>query len=98
MGRILDLIFDIILFVVVEQILARAIGRMFGARTIRFSRGGFAPRPEEKRETLRGEAVRDPVCGMFVSTELAHRLSWHGKTLYFCSKECLEQYRKSAQK
>jgi YHS domain-containing protein len=93
MGRILDVVFDIILFVVVEQVLARAVRRMFGARTIHT---GFGSQPQEKKQPLTGEAMRDPLCGMFVSTELAHRLDWHGKTLYFCSKGCLEQYRKSA--
>ncbi|MGH9377601.1 MAG: hypothetical protein ACRD1I_02255 [Terriglobia bacterium] len=91
MGRILDLVFDVILFVVVEQVLARAISKIFGGGAVRFSRPGFGPRREEKREPLRGEAVRDPVCGMFVSKELAHQFEWRGE--YFCSKECLEKYR-----
>lgn len=91
MGRILDLLFDVILFVVVEQILARAIGKMFGGRGVRFSRPGFDPRPKEKREPLRGEAVRDPVCGMFLSKDLARQFEWQGQ--YFCSQECLEKYR-----
>ncbi|MGH9453009.1 MAG: YHS domain-containing protein, partial [Terriglobia bacterium] len=43
-----------------------------------------------------GKTVRDPVCGMFVSTELSHRLNWHGEVLHFCSEECLQNYRKSA--
>lgn len=96
MGSILDVITDIIVFIVIEQILARVIGRMFGSPTVHSSRAGYTPRAEAKKQTIQGEAVRDPVCGMFVSTELARRLDWRGKTLYFCSQECLEQYRKSA--
>lgn len=96
MGRILDLVFDIILFVVVEQVLARAISRLFGSgRGVRFSRPDFGPRPQEKREPLRGEAVRDPVCGMFLSKDLARQFEWRGQ--YFCSQECLEKYRSGQQ-
>lgn len=90
MGRILDLVFDIILFVVVEQVLARAISRLMGGG-VRFSHPGFRPRPKEKKEPLRGEAVRDPVCGMFLSKDLAHHYEWRGQL--FCSRECLEKYK-----
>lgn len=92
MGRILDLVFDIILFVVVEQVLARVISRLFGGGGgVRFSRPGFNPRPKEKQEPLRGEAVRDPICGMFLSKDLARQFEWQGH--FFCSQECLEKYR-----
>ncbi|MGH9406696.1 MAG: hypothetical protein ACRD3D_12785 [Terriglobia bacterium] len=96
MGRILDIVFDIVLFVVVEQVLTRVIAKVLGGRGVRFSHPGFRPRREERKETLRGEAARDPSCGMFVSPDVAHRLNWRGKTLYFCSQECLERYRKRA--
>lgn len=42
----------------------------------------------------KGQTARDPVCGMFVSTELSHKLNDGGLTLHFCSRECLEQYQK----
>jgi YHS domain-containing protein len=45
-----------------------------------------------------GETARDPVCGMFVSTELSHRLVEDGKTIHFCSAKCRESYQKSAVK
>jgi YHS domain-containing protein len=41
-----------------------------------------------------GKTERDPVCGMFVSTELSHRLVRGSETLHFCSHECLERYQK----
>jgi YHS domain-containing protein len=44
---------------------------------------------------VRGETARDPVCGMFVSTELSHRLTRGKETLHFCSRECLERYEKN---
>jgi YHS domain-containing protein len=41
-----------------------------------------------------GKTERDPVCGMFVSTEVSHRLVRGSETLHFCSNECLERYQK----
>ena len=35
-------------------------------------------------------------CGMFVSTEVSHRLTQGTQTLHFCSRECLERYQKEA--
>ena len=43
-----------------------------------------------------GQMVRDPECGMFVSTDLSHRLRRGGETLHFCSEGCLEKYRSRA--
>lgn len=45
-----------------------------------------------------GETARDPVCGMFVSTELSHKLPRGAQTLHFCSKECLERYQNNPAK
>lgn len=55
-------------------------------------RVGKVPRGPES--AVHGETARDPVCGMFVSTELSHRLRHNGQTLHFCSKECLETFQK----
>jgi YHS domain-containing protein len=41
--------------------------------------------------------ARDPVCGMFVSTELSQQLKRGTGTLHFCSRECLEKYAKGAE-
>lgn len=40
------------------------------------------------------ELVEDPVCGTFVPISSATTLSESGRTVYFCSRECLEKYRK----
>lgn len=40
---------------------------------------------------------RDPVCGTHVSEDISHRLELEGQTLHFCSPECRERYRVSAQ-
>lgn len=40
------------------------------------------------------ELVEDPVCGTFVPISSATTLSESGRTVFFCSRECLEKYRK----
>jgi YHS domain-containing protein len=97
MGRILDLIIDIVTAVFVIRMIAGAVRGFFGPGRAPFhSHLGSSARPEGQSAPKRGETVRDPVCGMFVSTELSHPLRWHGKLLHFCSEECLKRYRRSA--
>jgi YHS domain-containing protein len=36
--------------------------------------------------------VMDPQCGRSVDPEKAIRLSWEGKTYFFCSKECKARF------
>jgi len=96
MASFLDVIFDLFLVAVVARVLAAAFRSLFGSAAIRFSHSASSPHTAERNETVQGETVRDPVCGMFVSTELAHRLNWRGQALYFCSEECLERFRKNA--
>lgn len=40
------------------------------------------------------ELVEDPLCHTYVPLSQAFRLESDGKTIYFCSKKCLEQYGK----
>ena len=58
------------------------------------SGGGRPNRPSQP--LIQGETARDPVCGMFVSTEVSHQLTEQGETLHFCSRECRERYRKES--
>jgi YHS domain-containing protein len=94
MIRLLDIIFDLIMFAAVARMLAGTVRRLFGSGA-----PGFSPKERFSKpssETVQGKTARDPVCGMFVSTELSHRLQWHGQLLHFCSEECLQQYRRRA--
>src|SRR5487761_18456 len=95
MARLLDVIFDLVLLVTAAKVLAAAFRGIFGSGRIHFSHSA-SPRPEAQRRAMQGETVRDPVCGMFVSIELAHRLEWRGQVHHFCSEECLERYRRNA--
>ncbi len=49
---------------------------------------GGAPRIEGE------DLVKDPCCGTYVPINSAHRITLNGETLYFCSRECLEKYKK----
>jgi uncharacterized membrane protein YraQ (UPF0718 family)/YHS domain-containing protein len=40
----------------------------------------------------RTRGATDPVCGMRVDRDKAHRLSAGGRTVYFCSEHCMREY------
>jgi YHS domain-containing protein len=40
------------------------------------------------------EMKKDPVCGTYVPQSQALKLTIQNRTCYFCSRECLEKYRK----
>ena len=44
------------------------------------------------------EAVRDPVCGVYVTREDAIIGTVEGERIHFCSMECLEKYREQMEK
>jgi YHS domain-containing protein len=44
------------------------------------------------------EAFQDPVCGVYVSAEDAVVGRLEGEKVYFCSRECLDNYQEKLQK
>ncbi|MBZ5543834.1 MAG: YHS domain-containing protein [Acidobacteriia bacterium] len=98
MARLLLYLFDLIFVTIMGWILARIAQRLFGNPPA----GPRAPRASAPRGSsppaIAGETARDPVCGMFVSTELSHQLRRGGETLHFCSRECLERFQANAPK
>ena len=94
--RLLAYLFDLIVFVVVGRLVTMIIQRLFGRPQSagQGPQGGSAQKPPQPRQ---GETARDPVCGMFVSTEVSIPLKENGKMLHFCSRECLERYQKEVQ-
>jgi len=67
----------------------------------RFSKTLFAPRekvsgrPSGEPPRIKGEElVKDPCCGTYVPINSAYTTTLNGETLYFCSKECLEKYKR----
>ena len=58
---------------------------------------GVRGAPSGGRRTVRGGALeRDPVCGTYVEPGRALTAHTAGKTHYFCSKQCLRTFRKTA--
>ena len=96
MVRLLLYFVELLFIALVWRSLSRVIRSFFGAT-------GAYPSSTSARNSSRhagsapdvqGETARDPVCGMFVSTELSLRLKRDGKTQHFCSRDCLERYEK----
>ncbi len=45
-----------------------------------------------------GEMIQDPVCGVYLPKERAVEGHVRGKTHYFCSPQCLQNYRAHGEK
>src|SRR5208283_1662082 len=92
---------DFLEFVVLALFLrgmARSLGSLFRSPRVNMRAARDAsPRPASAAQPHRGEMARDPVCGMFVSTELSQQLRHGADTLHFCSRECLQKYQKDAE-
>lgn len=58
------------------------------------------PRTEEKIEKVETMVMKvtDPVCDMELKKENAIHAEYEGKTYYFCSEHCKEQFLKDPQK
>jgi YHS domain-containing protein len=98
MVRLLLYLWDLIIVTIIGWILARIVQRLFGT-SIPNPRAARPRAPDaNSRPAITGETARDPVCGMFVSTELSHQLRRNGETLHFCSRECLERYQANVTK
>ena len=79
MGRLLFLL----LLMVLGYTLFRALARMLSG-----------PRQPPPENTPRGEdMVRDPSCGTFLAKSGAIELSLKGKTYYFCSEQCRDEFK-----
>jgi len=52
------------------------------------------PRGKESPAIKGEDLVKDPWCGTYVPISSAHTITLNGEKLYFCSKECLEKYKK----
>jgi YHS domain-containing protein len=93
MLRLLAYLFDFVIVVIIARLLNWILRTAFGTPTTNPA-GSRSEGKSVNADVPKGETARDPVCGMFVSTELSHKLTDGGQTLHFCSRECLEQYRK----
>ena len=97
MFRLIDALMDLVFLIGVVWTLSQSVKSLLG-RSKPGSRGAGSSKSRRKADPAKGRTARDPVCGMFVSTEVSHRLVRGNETLHFCSKACLEQYEKKAAK
>lgn len=92
MGAFLEYLLDVIFLLAMVRVVYSALRRLFAPGGARQS---SPQRPDGGQlGGSNGETARDPECGMFVSTELSHRLKWNGQLLHFCSEQCLEKYQR----
>jgi YHS domain-containing protein len=94
MGRLLSYLVELVFLIVVARMLGRALHGLFGPSLPRWRDRTAEGDPRNASGMRTGKTERDPVCGMFVSTELSHRLVRGSETLHFCSHECMERYQK----
>jgi len=91
---LLRYVFELILAWLVWRFIGGALQQLFGPRPNTSDPQIYGDPSKARRPAVTGEMARDPVCGMFVSTELSQRLHHHGQTLHFCSRECMDRYQK----
>jgi len=96
-GRLLDALMDLVFLIGVVWTISQSVRSFWGRSKQGFGgvRNSNSRRPQEP---VGSRTVRDPVCGMFVSTEVSHRLVRGKETLHFCSEDCLERYQKESEK
>jgi YHS domain-containing protein len=94
MGRLLSYFVELIFIIVISQMVGRALRGLFRSSLPRRGKGVVEGESGDSSRMRVGKTMRDPVCGMFVSTELSHRLVRGAETLHFCSHECLKRYQK----
>jgi YHS domain-containing protein len=95
MLRILASLFEFVLVVVVGRMLGRVIEALWGGKHAQSDTRSANSPAASARRTVDGRMARDPICGIFVSTELSHRLDLPAGTLHFCSPGCRDRYEKA---
>jgi|SRR5580658_1608279 YHS domain-containing protein len=93
MGEFVGYLLDALFALMLLRMLYGALRHFFAPRA---TPGARKPAGDPAATSAGGQMVRDPECGMFVSTELSHRLKKGGETLHFCSEDCLKKYRSRA--
>ena len=95
-GFFLDLL-DFVVLALFVLALVRKIGALMGGSRIHVRTSAGPPPSTSTTAPHQGEMVRDPVCGIFVATELSQKLRRGGTMVHFCSRECMEKYQKDAE-
>ena len=85
----MTLLFRFILAVLILYLLIRWLWKKPTA-------GSSSPNPDRSATPKTEEMRKDPVCGIFITESQAFIMKEKGDTLFFCSEECREQFRKPA--
>jgi YHS domain-containing protein len=80
------LLFLVVLLLVVRFVLRLTRGIMQGAGAVQAGPGRASAKPAAVK------MVRDPVCGTYVVPGRALELPRGRETVYFCSKQCRDQW------
>lgn len=83
-------IIRILLFLVFLSVIRALLARVFNPTLKAHSKPRFGSK--RARETVAGQTVKDPQCGMYVAAELAVARSLKGETHHFCSEECGDNF------
>lgn len=75
------MLFRLLIFLLIFSVAYRLVKRLLRGMAV-----------QSRRTTGEVETFRDPVCGTFVTRGDAVVGRVAGKTIYFCSQECLEKY------
>ena len=96
-ARLIEAIMDLVFLIGVVYTISKTIRGLLGGGQ-KGVQGGPQGGRKRTAKVAQGRTARDPVCGMFVSTEVSHRLVEGGQVLHFCSKNCMESYEKRTAK
>jgi YHS domain-containing protein len=96
MGRLAFYLFDLVATLLITRLIGSAIQQSGNRRTRswQWRPGAHGESTSRGPEGAVRQTARDPVCGMFVSTELSHTLKAGRDTLHFCSPECRDRYQR----
>ena len=81
--------FRLIIAVVILYLIHRLV------KTFRLPSGKKSEKFPRRPAPIEGEdMVKDPYCNTYIPLSDAYKASINGETLYFCSKECFEKYKR----
>ena len=91
MKWLIQILFLVSLFMFVRGILRT----LFASKKAPSNFKSSNPFYSEQSMVKQGKMEKDPVCGTYVDVDTALQKSFSGKTLYFCSSDCLEKFKAS---
>ena len=91
MKWLIQILFLVSLFMFVRGILRT----LFASKKASSNFKSSNPFYTEHSKVKQGKMEKDPVCGTYVDVNTSLQKSFSGKTMYFCSPECLARFKES---